>query len=128
MTYRVEVTREGKSWLADVPGLPGAHTYAGNLVALDNYIREVIGLVEDLPEGAEADLSIEWDFSAVDNPLVSEAAELATQRRAVEDDRARIAARSRELAQAMVADDWSVRDIAGALGVSPGRVSQLVSA
>ena len=128
MTYRVAVTREGKSWLADVPNLPGTHTWAGNLVALDAAVREAICLVEDLPEGTETDLGIEWDFSALDNPLADEAATLVMQRRIVEGDRARIASRSRGLARAMADNDWSVRDIAGALGVSPGRVSQLVSA
>jgi len=35
-TYRVVITREDGQWLADVPSLEGAHTYAGSLPALDH--------------------------------------------------------------------------------------------
>jgi predicted RNase H-like HicB family nuclease len=58
-TYPVVVTREGDAWLADVPDLPGAHTWAKNLPGLDRSVREVIALVEDLPEGAETRLSFD---------------------------------------------------------------------
>jgi predicted RNase H-like HicB family nuclease len=42
--YRVVVTREDGRWLADVPGLEGAHTYARSLPALDQAVREVVVL------------------------------------------------------------------------------------
>jgi len=70
MSYRTVVTREGHLWLADVPALAGAHTYAGNLLALDEAVREVIALVEDLPDGAESTLELDWDFTALDKPAV----------------------------------------------------------
>ena len=56
--YRVVVTREGDAWLADVPDVPGAHTWARNLLGLDGAVREVIALVEDLPDGAEPNLRL----------------------------------------------------------------------
>jgi predicted RNase H-like HicB family nuclease len=40
--YRVVVTREDSHWLADVPELQGAHTYARSLPTLDQAVREVI--------------------------------------------------------------------------------------
>jgi predicted RNase H-like HicB family nuclease len=46
-TYDVDVTREGDSWLAEVRGVPGAHTYAGNVTALRQNVLEVIALVND---------------------------------------------------------------------------------
>lgn len=46
-TYDVEVSREGNSWLADVRGLAGAHTYARTATALVENIYEVIALVND---------------------------------------------------------------------------------
>ena len=46
--YRVVVTREDGSWLADVPGLEGAHTYARSLPALDRAVREVVVLAAGL--------------------------------------------------------------------------------
>lgn len=41
--YRVVVTREDGAWLADVPGLDGAHTYAHTPPALDRAVRERAG-------------------------------------------------------------------------------------
>jgi len=127
MTYRVVVTREGGHWLADVPGLAGAHTYAGNLLALDDAVREVVALVQDLPDGAEPELDLDWDFSALDDPAIPEAVGLAQRRRALEVERRTLAAQTRELAGTFLDRGWSVRDVAGVLGVSPGRVSQLAA-
>lgn len=60
--YRVVVTRERGAWLADVPELAGAHTFARNIPGLDMSVREVIATVEDLPEGAEDRLSVVYEF------------------------------------------------------------------
>lgn len=46
-TYRVVVTREDGRWLADVPDVPGAHTWANSLNALRKAVREVIALMDD---------------------------------------------------------------------------------
>jgi hypothetical protein len=51
-TYRVIITREDGLWLADVPSLQGAHTYARSLPALDQAVREVVVLAADLPDDA----------------------------------------------------------------------------
>ena len=51
-TYRVVVTREDGHWLADVPSLEGAHTYARSLPTLDQAVREVVVLAADLPDEA----------------------------------------------------------------------------
>lgn len=59
-SYRVVVTRERDAWLADVPALAGAHTWAKNLPALDRNVREAIALAEDRPDGAEASLAIDY--------------------------------------------------------------------
>jgi DNA-directed RNA polymerase specialized sigma subunit len=127
MTYHVVVTREEDSWLAEVPGLPGAHTYAGNLIALDTAIREAIALVEDLPEGGEAGLVVDWDFTALDDPAITEALAIAHRRRDVERERHELAEKTRQLAGSFVKRGWSLRDVAGVLGISTGRVSQLVT-
>jgi len=37
--FRVVVTREDDQWLADMPDLPGAHTYARSLPSLDQAFR-----------------------------------------------------------------------------------------
>jgi len=54
-TYLVEVTREGNQWLADVPSVPGAHTFANDLDTLRQSVREVIVLMDDLPDDATPD-------------------------------------------------------------------------
>jgi predicted RNase H-like HicB family nuclease len=46
-SYDVDVHREGNSWLADVRGLEGAHTYSRSVTALVENIHEVISLVND---------------------------------------------------------------------------------
>jgi predicted RNase H-like HicB family nuclease len=60
--YRVVVTREGDNWLAEVPELQGAHTFARSLGALDQYVREVIVLAADLPDEAMPGLELEWEL------------------------------------------------------------------
>lgn len=122
--YRVEVTREGSSWLARVPTMRAAQTHARNLRSLDHAVREVIALLEDLPPGAESGLELEWDFSEL-GPLANHAYALHHERAqlqaAVED----LARRTRHTVDTMVKEGWSTRDIAVLVGTSPGRVSQL---
>jgi predicted RNase H-like HicB family nuclease len=79
--YLVEVTREGGKWLADVPGLDGGHTFADTLASLDQSVREVISLVEDLPDSVEHTLVLNYRF--VDVPLADLEAERERLRQAV---------------------------------------------
>ena len=67
-------TRDGDGWLADVPALPGTHTWAKTLRSLDRNVREVIGMVEDLPRSAEAALDLEMDYHTGDLVLDERAA------------------------------------------------------
>jgi predicted RNase H-like HicB family nuclease len=73
MTYHVVVTRDGDGWMADVPALPGTHSWSKTLRALDRNVREVIGMVEDLPRSAEAALDQEMDYRTGD-PVLDERA------------------------------------------------------
>ncbi|WP_306216258.1 hypothetical protein [Actinoplanes sp. RD1] len=123
--YHVVVTKEGTNWLADVPQLEGAHTYARSLKGLDREVREVIALVEDLPEGAEDDLSLSFEFHTGDATL-----DEATAR--IRADRARLATEERSLAEHTLAlatemrkARMPVRDVAELLGISSQRVSQI---
>ncbi len=61
-TYRVVVTREDGHWLADVPALHGAHTYARSLPPLDQAVREVVVRAADLPDEAMPGLVLEYDY------------------------------------------------------------------
>jgi predicted RNase H-like HicB family nuclease len=60
--YRVVAWPEGVFWLADVPQLEDAQTFAATREELDRHVREVIALVLDLPIGAEAGLALRYEW------------------------------------------------------------------
>ena len=124
MMYHVVVTRDGDGWMADVPALPGTHTWAKSLRALDRSVREVIGMVEDLPRSAEAVLDLEMDYHTGDPALDERAGRLRALRREQERAAAEIASDTSELLRRFAAQ-LSVGDAAVLLGVSKGRISQL---
>ena len=124
MTYTVHVTREGRSWLGEVPSLPGAHTFASSLSTLDRAMREVIVLAADLPDDTEDDLDLAWDLSDVDQ-RAAEATQVAQARAANDQARRQLAAQTRRLVLDLTAQGWSARDVATVLDLSPGRVSQI---
>ncbi len=124
-TYRVVVTREGESWLADVPQVAGTHTWAKNLPSLDRSIREAIALAEDLPDGAEGGLALDYRYSTGHADWDAQAAELRAERERVSRAGRQLAERTADLAARLVGGGLSVRDVAALLGVSPQRVSQV---
>jgi predicted RNase H-like HicB family nuclease len=124
MKYHVVVTRDGDGWLADVPELAGTHTWAKTLRSLDRNVREVIGMVEDLPRSAEAALDLEMDYHTGDLVLDERAGRLRARRREQERAAAEIASDTSELLRRFAAQ-LSVGDAAVLLGVSKGRISQL---
>ena len=125
--FEVVVTREDGHWLADVPGLQGAHTYARSLSALDQAVREVIVLAADLPDAAMPGLRLDSLYHAGDPELDSTALEVRRLRRQAVELTAAAAARTGEVAMQFVARGLSVRDVAALLGISPQRVSQLTA-
>ena len=57
MKYHVVVTRDGDGWMADVPALPGTHTWAKTLRALDRVL-----VLDGFPAGPwEAELTFGMD-------------------------------------------------------------------
>jgi predicted RNase H-like HicB family nuclease len=122
--YHVVVTRDGDGWMADVPALPGTHTWAKTLRALDRNVREVIGMVEDLPRSAEATLDLEMDYHTGDPVLDQRADSLRARRREQERTAAEIASDTKDLAR-QLANQLPVSDAAVLLGVSKGRITQL---
>lgn len=124
MTYRVIVTREGDAWLADVPGVEGTHTYAKNLPGLDRNVREAIALAEDLPDGAEAGLALEYEYETGDEVLDRITAEVRAERERIAIAERELADRTAKLAVELT-QHMSVRDAAALLRVSPQRISQM---
>jgi DNA-directed RNA polymerase specialized sigma24 family protein len=127
VTYRVVVTREDGHWLADVPELAGAHTYARSLPALDQAVREVVVLAAGLPDEAMPGLCLDYDYRTGDPDLDVTALEVRRLRREADELAAAAAARTSQAAAQLAARGLSVRDIAALLGISPQRVSQLIT-
>jgi predicted RNase H-like HicB family nuclease len=125
--YRVVVTREDSHWLADVPELQGAHTYARSLPTLDQAVREVIVLAADLPDEAMPELILDYDYHTGDPELDITALEVRRLRQQAGELAATATARTGQAAAKLVAGGLSVRDAAMLLGVSPQRVSQLTA-
>ncbi len=61
MSYTAIVTREGDQWLADVPSVPGAHTFAPTLDELLVALREVVVLMDDLDDQAAPAISMQFE-------------------------------------------------------------------
>ena len=127
MKYRVVVTREDKNWLANVPEVHGAHTWARSLTGLDRYVREAIALVLDLPPKAEKGLDLELEFHTGDDDFDSALAEVRQERQRLATAERALADRTAILAETLVRQHRvSVRDAARLLDLSPQRISQLV--
>ena len=125
--YRVVVTREDGQWLADVPSLEGAHTYARSLPTLDQAVREVVVLAADLPDEAMPVLMLDYEYHTGDASLDVTAQEVRQLRREADELAAAAASRTGRAAAELVARGLSVRDVAALLGISPQRVSQLTA-
>lgn len=123
--YRVVVTRENGSWLADVPDLDGAHTFARTLTGLVRSVREVIVLAADLPDEAMPGLPLRFEFQTGDPDVDTAAADVRALRAEADELTARATRRTGDAARTLVAHGLSVRDAAVVLGISPQRVSQL---
>jgi len=126
--YRVIVTREGGTWLADVPELKGAHTYARTLPALDRAVREVVVMAVDRPDEDMPALRLAYDYRTGDPTVDVTAAEIRTLREHADQLAATAAARTSAAARLLIQSGFSVRDTAAILGISPQRVSQLTGA
>jgi predicted RNase H-like HicB family nuclease len=119
-SYRVIVTREDGNWLADVPELDGAHTFARSLLSLDKAIREVIVLAADLPDEAMPDLDLGYEYHTGDPRIDQDATKVRRLRAQLTEVESLTAASIQALTP-----ELSVRDAGILLGVSPQRVSQV---
>jgi hypothetical protein len=129
-TYRVHVRRDPEDtrfWLADVEGLPGAHTSSRSLATLDRYVREVIVLAAKLPDESEERLVLEYFYRTGDEDIDAEAERLRRLRAQLEATSHELSVGTAYLARRLVNDGrLSVREAAALLGVSPARIDQLV--
>ena len=122
MKFVVRVAREGQSWLAEVPTVPGAATFAGNLVALELAVREVLSLLLDIED--DSIFTFEYEFSNVGEEMLA-AVELGKRREELEREQKEIMTASARSIKELSKEGYSVRDLSGILHMSPGRVSQI---
>jgi predicted RNase H-like HicB family nuclease len=122
MTYEVVITREGDNWLADVPSVPGAHTFARSLPSLYESVREVIVLMDDLDDDDVPPVVYTLE---VDDPLLKEAADLGRARAEVAELESSVKARTGKTVAKLTQSGYSMRDVAALVGLTPGRISQM---
>lgn len=124
--YRVVVTREDTSWLADVPELEGVHTFARTLRKLDESVREAVVMAADLPDEAMPDLEFDYEYRLGDQVLDAQVRELRDARRELADRQATVDRITRSLVtEAAASLHLSQRDVAVLAGLSHQRVDQL---
>ena len=122
--YEVIVTREGDAWLADVPAVPGAHTFARSLAGLAKSAREVIILMADLADDDTPELTFTYQ---VGDEVLQEAVAVGRERRQTREREAALLAHTSTSASRLAREGYSVRDAATLLDLTPGRVSQLLN-
>jgi predicted RNase H-like HicB family nuclease len=121
-TYRVKLTRdEDGAWLAQVPDVPGCHKNGRSIEQAMNRIREALSLWV----GDAAAPELESDIRLTE-PARSNVRRLSSARARVE--KAETEARDLlvETVRELTRDEgWSVRDVAGVVGLSPQRIHQI---
>ncbi len=125
MTYNATVSREDGMWLAEVPGLAGAHAYARTLTNLRKELTDAIIVSDDLADDADVEIAFRLEGAGLE--LIAEAFLLADRRIEIRAAEAAVVAETADVARSLIAAGWSVRDAAGALDVTPGRISQLAN-
>lgn len=123
MSYTVRVTREGEYWLAEVPDVPGANTFAKSIEGLRRSVSEAIVLMDDLADDTDVELRLEFSLA---DPTAARAVRVGDERARLLDLEREMRDRARELAMSLVTQGFSHRDTAALLNMTPGRVSQLV--
>ena len=124
-TYRAIVTREGRDWLADVPELEGAHTFARTLPKLMQYVREVIVLAEDLPDEAMKDLDIDFVYHTGDPDIDRVAQKVRRDRIMIAKAEKTLRSSTTITARKLLRSGMSTRDVATILDISHQRVNQI---
>lgn len=121
-SYRAVVTREDAQWLANVPELEGAHTFASSIAGLRKALREVVVLTDDLADDTDPLIELEFDVS---DPAVAEAVGLRDKRARLAAFEAEVLEETSRAVRALTRSGYTVRDVSQLVGVTPGRVSQL---
>lgn len=120
-TYRVVAERHDKWWLLEVPEIPGTFSQVRRLDQVDEWIRDAISLMLEIPEDS---FNIDLDVRLPKDELAELRAVKAAQK-AVTQAQEESSTRTKSLVARLKDEGLTVRDIGTMLGVSYQRVSQL---
>ncbi|WP_019204598.1 hypothetical protein [Tsukamurella sp. 1534] len=134
-TYRVNVHRDDRWWMIEVPELDGHRgpdgiinvgdtTQARHYSDIEKEARDFICTVVDVAPSA-VDLDVHIDVEGLD--IAAAADEIASARATAKEAEARAVARSSEVAAALSSAGVPMRDIGEIVGVSHQRVDQLIN-
>lgn len=126
MTYTTTLTRDGNYWLATVTNLEGVSTWGSTFRECDAAVREAIALAEDLPDGAEDTIDVQWRIDPADKD-VAEAVAVAELRKRLLKQQSDLEPYIRRAIATLTKNKWSTRDQAALFGMSAGRVSQITA-
>jgi hypothetical protein len=118
--YTARLTREGKWWVIDVPGV--GVTQARTIEAAGATARDLVALMTDTPV-EKVDVTVELSLGAIRRDVER----LQKQQRDLDRLAREASARSRALASTLHSLGLGVRDIGVVLNLSPQRVSQLMA-
>lgn len=125
--YHVDAERQPRGWTATVADLHNVTAQARTLAALDVRVREALAAALQLPATAAGDLALAYEYHVGPPQLGAAAAQIRADRARLDDEERRLAVRTKAAAEVLTRQlDVGVRDAAVVLGVSPGRISQLV--
>lgn len=123
-TYTVEVFRDSDLWVIEIPELDVVGQ-ARTLAAAGDTARSLIALWLDVDPAVVA---VTMDYARIDPDAVALAAKARDEQQEAEALTRHAAASWRDAARRLVRDDGlSLRDAAAVLGVTYGRVQQLVA-
>lgn len=125
MTYSATVTHEDGAWLAECDQEPTAHTWGRTLTHLRSDIADAIILAADLPDDTEIQVRLKAGPGVPTD--VAWALELGNRRAELRAEEARLRQETLASVTRLVDEGYSVRDVAGAVGLTPGRITQMAS-
>ena len=125
-TYDVNVTRDGKWWMVEVPAIGGL-TQARRVTEVEDMARDLIAVTLDVPlsdvELGEVNLAVD-DLSDLQK-RVRHIAEISAEAASLQ---ARALKEFQDTARALVDRKVPVRDVGALLGVSHQRIAQITKA
>lgn len=125
MQYDVNVTRDGKWWMIEVPAIDGL-TQARRVSEVEDQARSLIATMLDVPLS-----KVELGRVSLDIPgagdVSAAVAEMSHQKAIAAEAEEMAAKMMRDAAWALVGAEVPLRDVGSILGVSHQRVAQILS-